>query len=508
MTKMQRSSRDGHGAPSLPRRRFLGSVIATSLYPLVAPMVVRAQTASFDYYISPAGSDSNAGTAASPWSISALQSKSQIAGKRIGLLDGTYAISGLLTSALSANNNDAILNITAGGTSGARTVIQAVTPQKAIITTLGAGGYPAGTWPAVGLSGNYITLDGLKFTGLSFFAVKVFGSNIVIQNCEISDIVGSRQGGGWTNGDNCGGIMTGNSGTGLTVNNCYIHDIYNTGTGAVTNNGCIGPLYMYAGITVTNCTLTNSGHAIGAKRSVGQVTAYNNFIANMQQYAIRSMFEEDSTHSPLGGSFHHNVIVDCRNISGGDSPQNGMLPRNTDVYNNTFVFRTGISAAALIHFNGPSNTSGVGSRNRYYNNIFLVPDSVSPQEGVLFFYPGANNHAVNRLAVCNWNCWGQSSAQFMIGDAGTSYSSRAAWQAAAGFDANSVVADPLLANLGGTTPADFKLSSNSPCRGAGKSGGTSGGSAADIGAWDGATQIGHSFGPASQTPDAPQLQVS
>src|SRR6185312_12245898 len=56
-----------------------------------------AQTpTTFDYYLSPAGNDSNPGTLTSPWAITSLQTSSanwsKLAGKRIGLLPGTYNV--------------------------------------------------------------------------------------------------------------------------------------------------------------------------------------------------------------------------------------------------------------------------------------------------------------------------------------------------------------------------------------------------------------------------------
>ena len=52
---------------------------------------------TFDYYVSTTGSDSNAGTLASPWAITAINTKqATYAGKRVGLLPGTYDVSGLM----------------------------------------------------------------------------------------------------------------------------------------------------------------------------------------------------------------------------------------------------------------------------------------------------------------------------------------------------------------------------------------------------------------------------
>lgn len=496
----------------ITRRDLFASAAALSAYTMF-PRILFAQTATFDYYISPTGRDTNAGTQGSPWSLSALKNKSQIAGKRIGLMDGAYELTssllGLISSALSNSDNDPVLPITYGGTASAHTVVEAVNPLAVTITTTSNGAYLQGTLPAIGLMGNYITLRGVKLSNLSFAAIKVSGSHILIENCEISDIALMRFLGAYS-GDNCSGIMLSNNGTDLTIRNCYVHDVYNTGTSAGTNNGCLGPWYYYSDVTIEYCTLANSGHGIGPKRVMGKITARYNHIINMQSYAIRSMFEEDSSMPALGGLFHNNLIVDCQCITGGDDPQPNMLPRDTQFYSNTMLFRKGIAggAAALIHWNGPSNTSGKTSRNRYYDNIFFVPSSQSVNySGILFFYAGTNNRAIDRIALCDYNCWGQDASKFRQKDTSASYTTKSAWQSATGFDANSLVTDPQFVNALGSTPADFKLQSGSPCRTAGRIGGVSSGAATEIGAWGGATQVGHNFGNPPAKPNPPVITV-
>src|SRR5262249_22468303 len=86
------------------------------------------------------------------------------------------------------------------------------------------------------------------------------------------------------------------------------------------------------------------------------------------------------------------------------------------------------------------------------------------------------------------------------------------------FEQGTVISSQSLAQLfaqSGTFAALFKLASGSNASGAGRSNGTSGGSATDIGAWgNGATQIGCTMGssvsapPPAAVPDAPKLTVS
>lgn len=473
--------------------RFLASTL-TAADSATATYVPGGGGATFDFYIGPSGSDSNDGlTTGTPWAITALATKSSMAGARVGLLDGTYVLSN--TSGKDPGNNDGIQYILHGGSSGNHTEIEAVNPLQAIITTNNGGSYPQGSgsgqgsWPAVQIRAgvDYVTLRGIHFHQFSFTALSVRGSHILVEDCEIDDIKHERDA-FYDPPDNCAGINTGGGATDLTVRNCKIHDIYKSGTTADTNQGCIGPLYDYSDVTVENCTLYNSGHAIGPKHAFGKLTVRYNVMHSLQGYAIRSMTEEDSGATPSGGLIHHNIIFDIGNLSGSDDPQADMLPRDTDFYNNTVVFNSSIggSTCGLMHHNGPGSTAGVTSANRYYNNIFYLPSAVSvPASGFMLFFAGSNNRAQDRLSVCNWNCYGIA-GKFKTQDSptGSGYTSYTALPWSGGnFDANSVLDDPDFVDAAGDTAADFALQGSSPCIGAGKSNGTAGGSAVDIGAW-------------------------
>ena len=85
-------------------RRDVLSRGAQALSVLALPnLVIRkawgATSAGFDFYISPTGSDSHAGTLSSPWAITSLQdtnpNNAKMAGKRIGLMAGTYNCAGM-----------------------------------------------------------------------------------------------------------------------------------------------------------------------------------------------------------------------------------------------------------------------------------------------------------------------------------------------------------------------------------------------------------------------------
>ncbi len=108
---------------------------------------------TFDYYISTTGSDSNPGTLASPWAITALNSPSLrglYAGKSVGLIAGVYNIHSLVQA---ANSTGPALCVQ-GGTSGSPTYIASCnasgvyTPRVAQISGDSSGGLNGGSYPS------------------------------------------------------------------------------------------------------------------------------------------------------------------------------------------------------------------------------------------------------------------------------------------------------------------------------------------------------------------------
>ena len=116
--------------------RTAGVLCALALPQFVFRSALAQAAGSFDFYISPSGSDSNPGTQSSPWAITSLRdssgNNSKIAGKRVGLLPGTYNVASLASGSDSGDYQRPVLHIPAGA-SGSPTVVQSVTPRAAII---------------------------------------------------------------------------------------------------------------------------------------------------------------------------------------------------------------------------------------------------------------------------------------------------------------------------------------------------------------------------------------
>src|SRR5579862_9370530 len=115
--KKSRTIALGSAAPT-SRRTFLrygGVVIGTSIVASSWPRWAAAQSASFDYYISPSGSDSNPGTQSQPWAITSLRSgspnRSKMAGHRVGVLPGTYNVIAAVGGSTSNDFSSPVLDV-------------------------------------------------------------------------------------------------------------------------------------------------------------------------------------------------------------------------------------------------------------------------------------------------------------------------------------------------------------------------------------------------------------
>ena len=131
-------------------------------------------TTTFDYYISTTGNDSNPGTLTAPWAFTSFNysnaNNAKMAGKRVGLIAGTYDPATL--TAQSTGYTWCMMNVPAG-TSSASTYIASCntsgvyTPRVAIIEPSRVPSNPIlggnGSQSTAGIA-SYITIDGLTIS--------------------------------------------------------------------------------------------------------------------------------------------------------------------------------------------------------------------------------------------------------------------------------------------------------------------------------------------------------
>jgi hypothetical protein len=480
---------------------------AAACLPWAGSQLAIAQTASYDFYISPNGSDSNAGTQSSPWAITAINTKrSTYAGRRVGLLDGTYRTGGI---APYAGGYSPSLGV-AAGTSGSPTVIQAVNQGAATLDHSGGG---TGIIGAQDGTAGHFELRGLRCINgpdFSVFIQRTSGraEGIKVDSCELGNSSSNKQ------DITCAVFLQATDDARIT--NCYFHDVANT-----TGSSRVSNVLQYGTrrTVVERCTFIGGGggvhskYAGGSPRTDDQETTVRQCYFRDVVIACRGFDNKDQTGpgptaAPYGPFIiENNVFENCGHVLGNDGPFSSGSPvivRNNTVYATSSGTKDGYN----LH------TWRAGCEPSYYNNIYYFGGSAA--WGELRALTLSSNGSTALANVVDYNCYGPGGMRWTTHSGygypftGTyrEHSSPAAWQAATGRDQTGrslFSIDPQF-TLSGTGPARFQLGANSPCRNAGRVGGVTSGAARHMGAWDGVVaQIGSSSGP---VPSAVAVTVS
>jgi hypothetical protein len=521
----------------------------------------QSTTTTFDYYISTTGSDSNPGTLASPWAITSLRTVSANfhlingSGKRIGLLPGTYDISGLMLS----NSPDTGALQIPGGTSGTPNYLGSsnasgnYSPRTATIDMKGAsglfgGGHSAGpsSWDGPGLAhcGQFpspytisnLTIDGVRFTGWSYRGLDIGAAynadgpsgitNVLITNCEFT-------GGGFNPGDaedNCAALWV-QGGAGVTISNNWFHD----SVGHVANSGDHfnaiivwgpneGPASTTYNTLIQYNTIVNAGNVYGKEIKVEGTTCQYNYLDVSNLTATSTGFQDFTGYNTGGltrtSIFRNNIVLMQGNTVGGNAAfgwstlsNDGTFTTPVQIYNNTIICTAGSAGPVVGWITATANGTGA---MQWYNNIYVNRGSGGS-------WNGFGNFRTNPSAikVMDYNLVPSSGVTWAVYQTASptslvaSYSSLTAFNAGLasnggikGVEAHSLTGTPTFVGTG-VYAAQYQLASGSAGKGAGSATGTSSGSATDMGAWgNGATQIGCNFAAPSGTviPMAPALK--
>lgn len=562
------------------RREILRRGAIVAAVSAIAPVWTRrahAQTAAapFDYYISTNGSDSNPGTLAAPWAITSLtrtsSNRSKIAGARIGLLPGTYAIYSLWSTGLAGSNstgtyayNSPVLALPSG-TSGKRTFLgasdssgnQTIGSNPGSTThaiTASPSGRPGGGLPgtysggmssqSIAIAGfdcrdsnsantaGHVQIDGIAISDSTNLIVSFYGNasaggssgritDCWLTNCHIYNCGGNE-------GNNTGAVWFGGGADNGGVQNCIIHDCqipWPPTTGSGTLHNCAGifseaslnELYEYNTIYNCNCGIYDKNYENG-----GNTYRYN--------------------YIEVNGIAPYNCMIDCAGGPAGSTAR---------VYNNIFVIAPSTTNERFIWqgmcTNGPGNNPDQAMQ--FYNNTCYVLSGGGFQSGVTYQSAGTGsvkhynniyvsaapgyydtvsfNSASSAVAISDYNAYiGGCGADLGRGtdSAPSANYALANWQSSFSLDTHSIAQaseSGVFTSPGGAqNPSGYKLASGSVCKSAGRSGGTASGAIVDMGAWGGTdvntggaiTRIGANLGaPVGSTaspPDAPVLSVS
>jgi hypothetical protein len=561
--RLSSATRGAASNRAVSRREILrigGMVIPAGLL-LPSWMTANAQTVStsFDFYVSPTGSDSNPGTVAAPWAITSLMNRSinannqanfnKTSGKRIGFLPGTYNVS----TQMHADSFTGAFQID-GGTSGSPTYYGSCNSSgqyslgTATITALTSSGLPGGglSYPSNGPilggltntphTGGYVTIDGLRFTAFTYKAIRLGGvssadgpaitGDVFIQNCEFFGQF--FQPGAETDNFACiwldGTATSSAGGTGnYVITNNYFHN--NIGVVATGEQHlCSIFIFNCANVQITYNTGVNSGTLAWGKDKANQGTtvAYNYIdttaLSNGPSLYGFSDFTggySGTTGLTLTSNFHHNVVVTNGwgfGLRGAAVNEAWQTPVN--IYNNTIVM-SGSPYPAIW----ANSRAGDANAIQIYNNIITGAGDGS---GYSHIHTGA--HA---LSVMNYNGEPSSTMSWQLIAQGDGNSTVASYTTASTFAAG-VVSNggisgceshsvsnnsPQFTGVNtGQLSTQYQLQAGSPFKGVGSTTGTASGSACDMGAWGGAsppTQVGCNFSSPSSgaVPMAPVLSA-
>lgn len=501
MTKKQALWSKAPGMRMLTRRNALalGAAAATSLY-LPNSMIrsARAQTASFDYYIGPNGSDSNPGTQSQPWAITAINTKrSTYAGKRVGLLDGTYGLIDIMGQP--GGEFDAGILLIAGGSAGSPTVVQSVNPRGAILDWQISKQTNTSQGSTFSPYGDYVTIDGIVFANNNYRCIaaenSTAASNVTIQNCLFTNQSYSINGG--LSANSCTIYTQG--GNNWLISNCRFE-----GGGAPIDSDRHAVIQCYKTtdtITVEYCTAI--GNAPPLNRTGPFFYAKNGYCKNI---TIRYCYYE--VYYPLDVFYY----------GWGDNDATSV----TSLHHNIFYRKTSTGASYVLQ--DSTEGGGIIGTWTFYNNTFVGPDDQSAYGGLTYLYrgpptqvnyygniiqrgvsPGGHGDldlpAISTLGNFDYNLYDSNpTSVFRYNSGGANASGLSTWQSVSGKDAHSIaVSDPLFVATG-TEAAYFQLQSGSPGKALGEGG-------QDVGAWSGTNQVGCSFdgGTVLVSPDPPKI---
>jgi chitodextrinase len=426
---------------------------------------------AFDFYISTAGDDNNAGTLAAPWSITALNAPAKralYAGKRVGLLPGTYTqgtVGGVNTSIYSIINGKTSQQFVGlsiqGGTAGFPTYLASCDAgglYRPRTATVNPGNPSGGLPPNYGSTTASPGVIGQGSTDTTAIPNGTFG-NLVIDGINVTNAYGEAI--------SCyaGGFTGPGGATGLIIKNC---EVYNCSGYENQNIACLFT-YFYTGALLQNNKLHDCVPFAGGNQGLWDASAIltQECLNNVYEYNTIyncncSIYDKNTTQGSTYrynylenvGTFRNTNLEDCAGGASGST---------MSAYNNIMVGPTGIWAANAFHqpaiqsFSVYNNTifyaggtwageggtgsylptSGGTSKVSFYNNIVACAANGAPTGDICY--------CVGGVAISDYNAvQGTSAGGGVFLESPTSspqaftYYALAAWQAHSGLDTNTI----------------------------------------------------------------------
>jgi hypothetical protein len=441
----------------------------------------------FDFYISPTGTGSAAsgGSIGDPWSITMINNataRTRYAGKKVGMMDGTYGLITLMgqPSTTGGASQRGRLRL-AGGSVGSPTILKSVNVRQAVIDWERSLQSNNSMESSIEPGGDYVTFDG-----------------IVFDNNNYQCIVNNPGGGSGYDF--------------MTVKNClFRNQSFEFVPSAGQNSAHV---YSQGGshILITNCRF-EGGNAINDLNrhnnimfytpTVDGVIEYCTFISEVLGTDVIHWKQQGATDSTVRYCYIDRSAVTQTSQSGYCFKFEGVTDAadTASVYGNVII-SGGSTARSLFHAEpgtagtydfhnntliGPWTTDG-GISSIYSractqfncdNNIF---HRVSGTGGT---YGDVNVYTIGTIGTMDYNYY-SSAPKITVGNLTNTYTTLASWRAASSRDANAGSgSDPLFVGSG-SEASFYKLQGGSPCK-------TLGAGGTEIGAWAGQSAIGSNF---------------
>jgi hypothetical protein len=425
----------------------------------------------FDYYIAPNGDDNNVGSLASPWSITAINTKqSTYAGKKIGLIGdiaGTQTpiqygtVGGVQTTlyslcqAQNGQNQGCILNVQ-GGSSGMSPTLLAscnssgvYTPRWAAIDASNPSGGAAPTVECVLMGQNaYMSSAVSQYGNVTYDALEIrnFTHSAIFMNSGGSGTTGFIaknnyiHGASCQSGNNPGGIKIGGAQAPLITNNKIDNLTFAGGGGDTTAYGMPGVMsYASHAMVVTNNNLSRCGGFLTKDTTQDFANFSYNYVEHGNFGSIDSggIISAGAITSHIVGSgatsvIHHNIFLGPL----GMVTQDGTTFAGTvQAYNNTFYGTSSEAANCFQCLYGTSYASG-GAVQFYNNLVYSVSgyDHGAAGGGSLFLA----SPAVLSNATFNTNVYGSNGNAVSFNRTYLQNLSLSGWQSAMSVDSSSV----------------------------------------------------------------------
>jgi hypothetical protein len=459
-------------------------------------LTVNAASSGATFYVSPSGSDSNAGTQSSPWRTIQHAADSVQAGDTVYVLAGTY--------------NESVTIAVSGSAAAGPVIFSSYPGQTAIVDGTGLTVSGSNTQGLFNIEDeSYVTIEGFEIQNYQTSSASATpagiwvtgsGSNIQILNNIVHNIVTTSEKDGnafgiavygseapasidsiTISGNQVYDLKTGNSETvnvdgnvtNFVISGNIIHDNDNIGIDAIGFEGVSpDPTYDYArngeisGNTVYNISAINNpgeGNQYdadgiyvdgGSQIVIERNLSYNNDL-NIE------VASEHSGHYATYVTVRNNLVYAANSvgISIGGYASNVGGTQNCVIVNNT------------LYGDDTQNTGSGEFQVQYYatNNIFENNIVYATSQGL--FINNYTNSEPNPVTV-DYNLYysslSASSASFLWN--GTSYTGFASYQSGTGNDSHSSYANPLFVSLG--TPPNLQVQSTSPAINAGTDLGT------------------------------------